>query len=121
MDAEGALVNYIEQPMGDTDVERFKDYFPTLLDEIQEDLVRFAAPSDAIEWIRACLEYNVPGGTSYPFQFVLTAVGKMNRGIAAVKSARILGIPDKDVHQAIVLGWCIEIVGRRNALALMCL
>lgn len=105
--------------MGDIDAERFKGYFPILLDEIQEDLVRFAAPSDAMEWIRACLEYTVPGGTGYPFQPVLTAVGKMNRGIAAVKSARILGISDDGVQQAIVLGWCIEIVGRRNALPLM--
>lgn len=78
-------------------VEQFKVYFPTLLREVMEELGGYEMPADIVTWIEDTLAYNVPGG-------------KMNRGVAVLITTAILDPKLTFITQAIVLGWCIEIV-----------
>lgn len=62
-----------------------------------EELAGYEMPADIVTWIEETLTYNVPGG-------------KMNRGVAVLITTAILDPTLRVVSEAIVLGWCIEIV-----------
>ena len=54
----------------------------------------------AVDWIDKMVEYNVPHG-------------KLNRGLAVVDGMRALnpnGVTDDQMHRAMVVGWCIEVL-----------
>ncbi|KAI9267803.1 farnesyl pyrophosphate synthase [Sporodiniella umbellata] len=78
--------------------EEFLSVFPTLRDEVLDELKKYNMPEDAYEWTKRSLEYNVPGG-------------KLNRGISVVDTIRILKgdtVTEDDIFKATVLGWLIE-------------
>lgn len=82
-------------------VEQFKAHFPTLLQEVMEELAGYEMPADIVRWVEETLAYNVPGG-------------KMNRGVAVLVTTAIVDPQLQRLPEAIVLGWCIEIVRIRG-------
>jgi farnesyl diphosphate synthase len=83
---------------------------------VEETAFDLEAPPAIQEWIRRMLYYNIPGG-------------KMNRGLTVVHSLEALkvsrplslmlelierlldkgrGLTEEELHQAHVLGWCVE-------------
>ncbi|KAG0172562.1 Farnesyl pyrophosphate synthetase [Apophysomyces sp. BC1034] len=76
----------------------FLEIFPTLRDEVLDELRKYNMPEDAYEWTKKSLEYNVPGG-------------KLNRGLSVVDTVRILkgdAVTEDDIFKAQVLGWLVE-------------
>ncbi|XP_065190140.1 farnesyl pyrophosphate synthase-like [Sycon ciliatum] len=84
----------------------FLAIFPELVTEIlaperNSSEVQYLA--DALDHMERVLNYNTPGG-------------KLNRGLALVASARHLAaskshtLSDKENRQALVLGWCVELL-----------
>ncbi|KAF7723334.1 Farnesyl pyrophosphate synthetase [Apophysomyces ossiformis] len=76
----------------------FLEIFPTLRDEVLDELRKYNMPEDAYEWTKQSLDYNVPGG-------------KLNRGLSVVDTVRILkgdAVTEDDIFKAQVLGWLVE-------------
>ncbi|KAF5381791.1 hypothetical protein D9615_005497 [Tricholomella constricta] len=78
--------------------------FEAVFDDIREELVdhckKEGLPTEALEWYRKNLDYNVPGG-------------KLNRGISVVDTAEILkgrSLTEEEYVKAAVLGWCVELL-----------
>ncbi|KAK6191277.1 hypothetical protein SNE40_003008 [Patella caerulea] len=81
-----------------TELEEFDALFPELVKDLTNIGLKDAEISDAIDWFKEVIEYNVP-------------FGKKNRGIAVVTSyCQLVTNPtDDDIKRARILGWCIEI------------
>jgi len=74
--------------------------FEKLRDELVDHLKGENMPTEAVEWYRRNLDYNVPGG-------------KLNRGLSVVDSVEILrgrALSDDEYFKAALLGWCIELL-----------
>ncbi|KAG6828940.1 hypothetical protein H0H92_006227 [Tricholoma furcatifolium] len=79
---------------------QFESVFETIRDELVEGCKKEGLPTEALEWFRANLNYNVPGG-------------KLNRGLSVIDTAEILkGRPltADEYFQAAVLGWSVELL-----------
>ncbi|KAI9462121.1 farnesyl-diphosphate synthase [Boletus coccyginus] len=93
---------------------KFEGVFEKLRDELVDHLKGENMPTEAVEWYRRNLDFNVPGG-------------KLNRGLSVVDSVAILrgrGLTDDEYFKAALLGWCIELVASHSfsglALTLTC-
>ncbi|KAI8142185.1 farnesyl pyrophosphate synthase [Fennellomyces sp. T-0311] len=76
----------------------FIEVFRMLADDVLAEIRKCRLPSDAYNWAKESLYYNVPGG-------------KLTRGLSVVDTVRILkgdAITDDDIFKASVLGWLIE-------------
>ena len=82
-----------------TEKAKFQALFPYLRDEILDELsTRNELPSEATDWIREMMDYNVPGG-------------KLNRGTTVISVYQaLLGrvLSPYETARAAVLGWSIE-------------
>ncbi|TFK23353.1 farnesyldiphosphatesynthetase [Coprinopsis marcescibilis] len=79
---------------------RFEQAWVAIRDELLENFAGENMPEEAIEWYKANLDYNVPGG-------------KLNRGISVCDTVEILkGAPltEEEYKRAAVLGWSIELL-----------
>jgi len=79
---------------------RFVGTWAPIRDEILAFFAGEHMPAEAVEWYKASLDYNVPGG-------------KLNRGMSVCDTAEILkGAPlsEDEYKRAAVLGWCIELL-----------
>ncbi|ORY03706.1 farnesyl pyrophosphate synthase [Basidiobolus meristosporus CBS 931.73] len=77
--------------------ERFVEVFPTLLQDVL-DLLPPTLPAEAKQWIKECMEYNIPGG-------------KMNRGLSVIDTLKALlrrELTEDEFFKAAVLGWSVE-------------
>ncbi|KAJ3188041.1 Farnesyl pyrophosphate synthetase [Irineochytrium annulatum] len=80
--------------------DHFLATFDVLTKEILEELDQFNLPENGKEWIKKMLYYTIPGG-------------KMNRGLTVASSLGSLlgrGLTADELHQAEVLGWCVELL-----------
>ncbi|KAI9462122.1 farnesyl-diphosphate synthase [Boletus coccyginus] len=78
---------------------KFLGVFEELRDELVDHLKWENMPTEAVEWYRRSLDFNVPGG-------------KLTRGLGVVESAKILKgreLTDDEYFKAAVLGWCVEL------------
>lgn len=82
-----------------TELEKFDDIFPELVDSLINPGLRDAEVADAAQWFRDVLEYNVPHG-------------KKNRGMFVVMAYKFLvkDPHDDELKMARILGWCIELL-----------
>lgn len=87
-----------------TDIKAgFLHVFRQLTDEIVEELrSSYALPSEVVQRLRHCIEYNVPHG-------------KLNRGMAVIECFRafrrassVHELGERERFRALLLGWCIE-------------
>ncbi|KAM6493580.1 Isoprenoid synthase domain containing protein [Amanita muscaria] len=79
---------------------KFKDFFPFIRDQLVSYTEDQGMPSEAVDWYRKNLDYNVPHG-------------KLNRGLAVVDSVEILlgrSLAEEEYVKAAVLGWCVELL-----------
>ncbi|KAF5320418.1 hypothetical protein D9611_010667 [Ephemerocybe angulata] len=79
---------------------KFEQAFQTIQDELIDYIRGEGMPEEAVEWYKANLEYNVPGG-------------KLNRGMSVVDTAEIIkgsALTEAEYFRAAVLGWCIELL-----------
>ncbi|KAH6892768.1 farnesyldiphosphatesynthetase, partial [Coprinopsis sp. MPI-PUGE-AT-0042] len=79
---------------------RFEASWTEIRDEILSYFASEHMPAEAIEWYKANLDYNVPGG-------------KLNRGMSVCDTVEILkgrALTDEEYKPAAVLGWCIELL-----------
>ncbi|KAG6820016.1 hypothetical protein H0H93_006480 [Arthromyces matolae] len=79
--------------------EKFEGVFELIRNSLVEDCGKEGLPAEALDWYRANLDYNVPGG-------------KLNRGLSVIDTAEILkGRPlsEDEYLQAAVLGWSVEL------------
>ncbi|EIW77632.1 farnesyl-pyrophosphate synthetase [Coniophora puteana RWD-64-598 SS2] len=79
---------------------RFQRVFETMRDELIAHMTANHMPDEAVEWYRANLEYNVPGG-------------KLNRGMSVPDSAEVIlgrALTDDEYFKAALLGWMIELL-----------
>ncbi|KAK6191276.1 hypothetical protein SNE40_003007 [Patella caerulea] len=81
------------------ELEEFDAIFPAIVDDLTKTGLKDIEISDAIQWFKKVIEYNVP-------------FGKKNRGIAVVTSyCQLVTNPTKDnIRRARVLGWCVELL-----------
>ncbi|ODV83720.1 hypothetical protein CANARDRAFT_29709 [[Candida] arabinofermentans NRRL YB-2248] len=84
--------------------QKFNAVFPQLVEELEEILVGYGMPSDAIAWFKKNLNYNTPGG-------------KLNRGLSVVDTYALLkgyksydDFDDEEYKKTAILGWCIELL-----------
>lgn len=83
--------------------KRFLSVFADLVNEIEEILVLYKIPQEAIDWMKGNLKYNTPGG-------------KLNRGLLVVDTVCILSnrnidsINDVEYKKIAVLGWAVELL-----------
>ncbi|KAI2504349.1 FPP-GGPP synthase [Fragilaria crotonensis] len=82
-----------------TEADKFKALYPTLREDCLTELRdQHELKSEALEWITAMMDYNVPGG-------------KLNRGTTVLSvQSTLKGSPLSDLEtcRAAVLGWAIE-------------
>lgn len=77
--------------------------FAELVQELEQILVLYKMPQEAIDWFRANLNYNTPGG-------------KLNRGLLVVDTYCILSkrsidsLSDTEYKKVAVLGWSVELL-----------
>ncbi|KAL0476471.1 farnesyl pyrophosphate synthase [Acrasis kona] len=82
----------------DQKIRMFMDVFEELKSFLLDDLKHYEVTAEFNDYVRQVLEYNVPHG-------------KLNRGLAVIDTLLILKnykVTDKELHDAAVLGWCIE-------------
>jgi farnesyl diphosphate synthase len=80
--------------------DEFLSYFPELSKLIVDEVRTFGMPAFIIDYLVRVLDYNVPGG-------------KLTRGMAVPSCLRAIvgaSITDQAKKQAIVVGWCIELL-----------
>ncbi|CAH1756194.1 12404_t:CDS:10 [Entrophospora sp. SA101] len=80
------------------DRKEFEKVFPVLLKEFVKEAEDRKFPQNAIQWIKDCLNHNVPGG-------------KLNRGLSVVDTFKLLkdnNVTEQELFKARVLGWCVE-------------
>lgn len=81
-------------------LKEFRTLWQRLAVELVDEAVTvFEAPAHTRDWLRANLDYNVPGG-------------KLNRGLSVVHTTLHIK-PDASpalIEQAAVLGWCVELL-----------
>lgn len=79
--------------------EGFLKVYESLKDEIIAEIRDvFKMPTEAVDWQKNLMEYNVPGG-------------KLNRGLTVVHVLQAIkgdSLTEEDAKKAAVLGWCIE-------------
>ncbi|KAG8215890.1 farnesyl-diphosphate synthase [Butyriboletus roseoflavus] len=79
---------------------KFEEVFERLRDDLVDHMKAENMPTEAVEWYRRSLDYNVPGG-------------KLNRGMSVVDSVEILkgrALTEDEYFKAALLGWCIELL-----------
>ncbi|KAG6833026.1 hypothetical protein H0H87_012285 [Tephrocybe sp. NHM501043] len=79
---------------------KFEGVFDVIRDELVDHCKKEGLPTEALEWYRANLDYNTPGG-------------KLNRGLSVIDTAEILkGRPltEEEYLKAAVLGWSVELL-----------
>ncbi|EME29582.1 farnesyl pyrophosphate synthase [Galdieria sulphuraria] len=88
--------------MGSVRKDEFMRVYEKIIEEeLKEIETSYKIPSFAIEQVKFCTSYNVPHG-------------KLQRGTAVVESycafanLSIEEVPEVDLHQACILGWCVE-------------
>ncbi|XP_056331724.1 farnesyl pyrophosphate synthase [Danio aesculapii] len=84
-----------------SDPQLFDAEFERLVSELTEQDFTDPVLSDALNRLREVLQYNAPGG-------------KRNRGLSVIGSLRELvspsELPTEEVHRALLVGWCIELL-----------
>ncbi|KAF9002982.1 isoprenoid synthase domain-containing protein [Cyathus striatus] len=78
--------------------DKLKGFYTTVRDELIDHMVKVEMPSDAVEWYRKNLDYNLP-------------TGKCNRGtfmVDAIELLRGYTLTEQEYAGAAVLGWCCE-------------
>ncbi|KAI0043059.1 farnesyl-diphosphate synthase [Auriscalpium vulgare] len=78
--------------------KRFEGVYNTVRDELLAEFVEYGMATEAIEYYRRLLDYNVPGG-------------KLNRGLSVVDSVAIFkgrDLTEDEYVKAAVLGWAVE-------------
>ncbi|ROI36389.1 Farnesyl pyrophosphate synthase [Anabarilius grahami] len=84
-----------------SDAQLFDGEFEKLVSELTEQDFTDPVLSDALNRLREVLRYNAPGG-------------KRNRGLSVIGSLRELvspsELPPDEVHRALLVGWCIELL-----------
>ncbi|XP_041365410.1 farnesyl pyrophosphate synthase-like [Gigantopelta aegis] len=82
---------------GMSELEKFEEIFPELVEDLTKPDVKNPEISQAIDWFKKVCEYNVPHG-------------KKNRGVSVVTSYRefVPDATDENLKRARILGWCVE-------------
>ncbi|KAI9292603.1 farnesyl pyrophosphate synthase [Neoconidiobolus thromboides FSU 785] len=77
--------------------QQFIDHFDRLAEDIISEVKTTGMNEESVEWVKKMLYHNVPGG-------------KLNRGLSVVDTLKIISSnnTEKEIEQAIVLGWCVE-------------
>ncbi|KAG6897591.1 hypothetical protein C0992_013268 [Termitomyces sp. T32_za158] len=80
--------------------DQFERVFKLIRDDLIDNCSKAGLPLEALEWYRANLDYNVPGG-------------KLNRGLSVIDTVEILlgrSLSEDEYFKAAVLGWSIELL-----------